>query len=193
MITEEYRKLNAEMHEDKGHYGTSGHKYADHILQLAAGVKAETVLDYGCGKATLANSLPQLNIINYDPCIEQYNIKPEPADVVVCSDVMEHIEPEHVEEVIHDLIRLTKKALFLLISTQPAIKTLPDGRNAHLIIKPAEWWLTKFMDPIQIDGEEASLRLLNYNRFSNHAFVAVYQPWTKADEDFYKEHDYETA
>ena len=183
MISEEYRKMNAEMHEDKEHYGTSGQKYAQQILQLATAMKAEAVLDYGCGKATLSNVLPQLNVINYDPCIEQFNTPPEPADVVVCSDVMEHVEPEHVEEVIHDLIRLTKKALFLLISTQPAIKNLPDGRNAHLTIKPAEWWLTQFMD----------LRLTNYNRYGNHAFIAVFEPWSQEDEDFYKEHNSEAA
>jgi hypothetical protein len=27
----------------------------------------------------------------------------------------------------------------------PALKTLPDGRNAHLIQEPVEWWLPKIM------------------------------------------------
>jgi hypothetical protein len=26
------------------------------------------------------------------------------------------------------------------VHTAPAVKHLPDGRNAHLIIEPIEWW-----------------------------------------------------
>ena len=32
---------------------------------------------------------------------------------------------------------------FLLIDTREAIKTLPDGRNAHLIIEGKDWWTEK--------------------------------------------------
>jgi hypothetical protein len=32
---------------------------------------------------------------------------------------------------------------FITIHTGPAMKTLPDGRNAHLTQQPMEWWLPK--------------------------------------------------
>jgi len=42
-----------------------------------------------------------------------------------------------------DLHKLSKKATYLVISTRPASKILADGRNAHLIVKPADWWVEK--------------------------------------------------
>jgi len=32
---------------------------------------------------------------------------------------------------------------FLVIATRPAAKKLADGRNAHLIVEPASWWLPR--------------------------------------------------
>jgi 2-polyprenyl-3-methyl-5-hydroxy-6-metoxy-1,4-benzoquinol methylase len=63
-----------------------------------------------------------------------------PADLVCCIDVLEHIEPEYLSAVLSHLASLTKNLAFLTIHSAPAIKILPDGRNAHLIIKPMSWW-----------------------------------------------------
>ena len=38
---------------------------------------------------------------------------------------------------------LSAMAALLEAATKPARKTLADGRNAHLIVKPAEWWVAK--------------------------------------------------
>lgn len=38
-----------------------------------------------------------------------------------------------------DLRRETRKAGFFAIATHPAEKTLPAGRNAHLIQHPSAW------------------------------------------------------
>ena len=111
---------------------------------------AESLLDYGCGKATLGEALKarssecsKLTLVNYDPAIEKFAQSPEPCDLVVCSDVLEHVEPECLNDVLADLRRLAKKAALLVISTRPSGKFLPDGRNAHLIIQPAAWWMPK--------------------------------------------------
>jgi hypothetical protein len=45
--------------------------------------------------------------------------------------------------VLDDLLMLTGKWGFFTVHTGPAKKVLSDGRNAHLIQKPAEWWLPK--------------------------------------------------
>ncbi|HET9469625.1 MAG TPA: hypothetical protein VFO24_00885, partial [Usitatibacter sp.] len=55
-------------------------------------------------------------------------------------DVLEHIEPECLDEVLDDLQRVTRKIGFFVIATREAEKTLPDGRNAHLIQEPIAWW-----------------------------------------------------
>jgi hypothetical protein len=58
---------------------------------------------------------------------------------------MEHIEPECVDAVLDDLQRLTKRYILMTISTQPANKTLADGRNTHVTVRPADWWVPKLM------------------------------------------------
>jgi hypothetical protein len=80
---------------------------------------------------------------NYDPGIPADSALPAPADLVVCTDVLEHIEPEHLDAVLAHIFRLAQRAVFLQIALFPAKKTLPDGRNAHLIVQPANWWLDK--------------------------------------------------
>jgi hypothetical protein len=148
LISDEYRALNAQLHRDRPDYGTSGHKWADAVMMLAKERGANTVLDYGCGKRTLRGALPLLNerdfrLYEYDPAIPGLDAAPSPADLVVCTDVLEHIEADCLNAVLDDLRRCTRKVAFLEIATRPAVKTLADGRNAHLIVEPPEWWLPK--------------------------------------------------
>ncbi|HET7548680.1 MAG TPA: methyltransferase domain-containing protein [Usitatibacter sp.] len=140
-ISAEYLDQNKRLHE-AGSYGISGWRWAHPVRQLCEQLGTRDVLDYGCGQRTLEKSLG-FPIHNFDPCIAGLDAPPEPADIVVCSDVLEHIEPDCLDEVLDDLARLTRRAGFLLIATRPAQKTLPDGRNAHLIQQPPEWWLPK--------------------------------------------------
>jgi hypothetical protein len=142
LITDEYRKLNEKLHETNKGYGTSGHKWAQTIAGFAKMVGTTDVLDYGCGKSTLAQNLP-FTINQYDPAVAKYSADPEPADILVCTDVLEHIEPDLIDNVLEHIYNKTKKACFLVIANRPAKKTLEDGRNAHLIQKDEEWWLSK--------------------------------------------------
>lgn len=100
-------------------------------------------MDYGCGKQTLKNSLPHFEITGYDPALPGLDYPPEPHDLVACTDVLEHIEPDLIENVLDDLVRVTNHLCILVISTTKAKKTLSDGRNAHLIIQPISWWIEK--------------------------------------------------
>ena len=88
----------------------------------------------------------------YDPGVPEYSELPTPAEMVVCIDVLEHIEPDYIEDVLDHLEQLTEKVLFATVHLGPAGKILPDGRNAHLIQKPAEWWLPKIMERFTLKG-----------------------------------------
>jgi hypothetical protein len=99
------------------------------------------VLDYGCGKQTLARALPGIAVRGYDPAFTELSATPTPADLVVCGDVLEHVEPAHLDAVLDDLMRCTKRMALLVVATRPARKTLPDGRNAHLSRMPANRWM----------------------------------------------------
>ena len=142
LITESYREQNARLHSLNPSYGTSGQKRAKLVERLAAKLETSDVLDYGCGKGTLAASM-NFQIREYDPAILGKEKTPEPADLVICSDVLEHIEPECLDEVIADLVRVTKKIAYILVHTGPAVKSLPDGRNTHLIQMAKSWWEQK--------------------------------------------------
>lgn len=144
LISDEYLEQQKALH-DKGNYGIVGHRYADHVLQMASSFGAETILDYGCGQMSLANALPQFPVTGYDPALPDYSERPEPHDMVTCTDVLEHIEPELLDNVLDDIEKLTIKIVFIAVNCIPASKVLSDGRNAHLIQEDLEWWLPKLM------------------------------------------------
>jgi 2-polyprenyl-3-methyl-5-hydroxy-6-metoxy-1,4-benzoquinol methylase len=140
MISPEYRQLNEGLHQSNSLYGTGGAAHKDKILELFDKYNTQDALDYGCGKGKLAEVLP---VKQYDPAIPEHSKLPEPADIVICSDVLEHIEPEYLDGVLNHLRELTRTAGYFVISLREASKTLPDGRNAHLIVQPAIWWIAK--------------------------------------------------
>lgn len=143
LITEEYRSLNASLHASNPRYGIHGLQWAT-LLQTLIDVKGfKTVLDYGAGKRTLAPRLKGVEVREYDPAVPEISARPERADLLVCTDVMEHIEPDCLDAVIDDLADLAGVMMFADIATFPADKTLADGRNAHLIVQPGPWWLAK--------------------------------------------------
>jgi hypothetical protein len=140
MISESYRKINAELHKTDESYGISGYRYVGTVRELSLWGRLP-ILDYGCGKQILSLQLgPAYRVANYDPCIEGLDTPPQPHPIVVCTDVLEHVEPEFVTDVLKDLRRLTEKIAFLSICSVPALKTLSDGRNAHLSQHPPQWW-----------------------------------------------------
>ena len=148
LISNEYSELNRQLHESNEGYGTIGHRWAPAIIDLCRASKSKTVLDYGCGKGTLREKLlgSGLLVREYDPAIAGKEQSPDPADIVVCTDVLEHIEPDCLDEVLDDLKRVTGKGIFLSVAVVAAEKFLADGRNAHLIIEDHKWWLPKLFE-----------------------------------------------
>ena len=43
-----------------------------------------------------------------------------------------------------DIQSLTKLFCYVVIDLQPAVKRLSDGRNAHVLLAPPEWWASRF-------------------------------------------------
>ena len=153
-ITPAYLELNKQLHAT-GTYGVVGSQWAPQVLQLTQILNTRDILDYGCGQRSLEKTLG-FPIRNYDPCIEGLDAPPAPADIVVCTDVLEHVEPDCLDEVLDDLQRVTLKAGFFVIATRPAKKILPDGRNAHLIQQNRDWWLSKMTFRFQIHQVEGN-------------------------------------
>ena len=146
LITEPYRQQIEQLHRENARWGTTGKDFAPVVKRLIGDFDPLNILDYGCGKQTLALALPQYRIRGYDPALPGMNTPPEPHDLVICTDVLEHIEPDCLEDVLDDLQRVTRKTLFVQVCTVDAKQILPDGRNAHLIVKPARWWVGLLWD-----------------------------------------------
>jgi len=57
--------------------------------------------------------------------------------------------------VLEHIASLVKVRGLLVISQRLANKTLADGRNAHLIVKPTKWWMERlkkhFGEVVEVD------------------------------------------
>lgn len=152
LISDEYRRQQEEMHE-MYEYGTASRVYAPLVARVINTYHIDKMLDYGAGRGNLLKTLMEgqmlqrkLMVQHYEPAVPKWANEPEPCEMVACIDVLEHIEPDLLENVLDDLQRVTQRVGAFSVSTEPAKKTLPDGRNAHLIQEGPEWWLPKIME-----------------------------------------------
>ena len=143
-ISPEYAELNRALHETASDYGVGSFRHAATVLELRDSTESETVLDYGCGKGLLKNALGYPDwMFEYDPAVPGKDTKPPRCDLVVCTDVLEHIEPEFLDNTLTHIADLAKRAVFLIIATKASKKWLADGRNTHLIQENRAWWREK--------------------------------------------------
>lgn len=142
-------------------------KHAQRIVAFSDSLGAASGLDYGCGKGlqyfpvvpTLGRTLEQAlgyEVRKFDPAVLGFKDKPPAGskfDLVWCTDVLEHIPEEDIDYIVDDLVGFAIKGLFVTVGTYPAKKQLPNGENAHVTIKPREWWIDKFarVDSVRID------------------------------------------
>jgi hypothetical protein len=128
----------------KQKYGAAGLQKAHYILSHLYRVKPQSVIDYGCGRSRLPDLLRYLGVPKvtcYDPAIPAYAARPDAKhDLLISVDVMEHLPEDEVDGVLSDMASLGTYAT-IVINTRLAKTILPDGRNAHLTVRPASWWL----------------------------------------------------
>jgi hypothetical protein len=108
LISEKYRKELVKRHDQSSVFGSEGFKYAEVVRKLVKATNSVSVLDYGCGKGVLAAKL-DFPIWEYDPAIKGKELTPKPADLVVCTNVLELVEDEFLPDVLGDLSRCVKK------------------------------------------------------------------------------------
>ena len=158
LITDAYKtQLRAE-HGGKSKWGSTAHKRVGRsvVALLAEHSDLTSVLDYGAGKSTLedyvqARVARSLNWTNYDPGMLGLDSVPTGQyDLVVTSDVLEHVEPECVEDTLELLGRLTRKVMHNNIPCTLTGKTFASGpykgKDLHLTIKTPDEWRQMFTD-----------------------------------------------
>ena len=154
LISEDYRRMQAELHRNP-EYGVVAAQYAPLVAEVMQALGTRELLDYGAGKGRLGIALNEMfdepfTIHHYEPAVPEWSAPPAPCRFVACIDVLEHIEPDLIDNVLDDLKRVTAGAALITVDTRPAKKFLSDGRNAHLIQKPASWWLPKFLERFEL-------------------------------------------
>lgn len=130
------------MHEQGRFKGRSWSLYLDDLHKSIPDLQELTILDFGCGPhGGLSQRYPE-NTRPYDPYVEKYNEPPWGVeyDVIFSSDVLEHVPLRDLNELFRSLKSCNPKHVFLVISTRWAMKNLPDGSNAHITVRPPEWW-----------------------------------------------------
>jgi len=152
-ITEDYKQTIKDYRgETSPSWGSTGAKnFGYRVLNLlSAREDIKTVLDFGCGHGFLGEFVreqrPDIIWSDYDPSIEGKDELPEMGyyDLIVSSDVMEHIEPEKLKEVLHWMYDHGKYQYHLISCELCQGPLMSDGRNPHLIVETPEWWREQF-------------------------------------------------
>lgn len=141
----EYKDLHLykEIYANNKNYGNTGHKYVDEIANYIRTNKCSKILDFGCGVGLLKKHLLEraIEIDEYDPAIKEKSIiYKNNYDLIITTDVLEHLYENEIEFVIKEMLLLNPKFMLHIISTRKAISVLPDGTNAHKTIKQGNWW-----------------------------------------------------
>lgn len=148
--------LYRQMHDAGIFPGQRLKHHLDPIRDLLANTGARTLLDYGAGKAQGYDRLPEepadsplrrtsawpgVTVRCFDPGVPAFaDPGVEQVDGVVSTDVVEHLSPWDVAWVLDDMFARARRFVFVVAACYPAVKTLPDGRNAHTTIQPHGWW-----------------------------------------------------
>tara|TARA_R110002124_G_scaffold163888_1_gene331264 strand:+ start:310 stop:963 length:654 start_codon:yes stop_codon:yes gene_type:complete len=159
-----------ELHKEESKFrGISLVPFAIDLYDLIRFNKCKSIIDYGCGKAIAYKENfkeidPKKKIPNftvplhkwwgvdelslYDPGVPEHSKLPtKKADLVICTDVLEHIPEEDLDWVIREICRLSNSSVFINVSCMDALKTFTTGKykgeNVHVSVFDNEWWVKK--------------------------------------------------
>lgn len=153
------------------------------LLSQAQDLKIETVLDVGCGEGFTLNKLKEkkigkihegidyskeaialgkktysnLHIFEGDICDLKY--KDNSFDLVICSEVLEHLEDP--QKALKELVRVSKKYILLSVPNEPffyLFNYTQWGKDIGHINKWTSWGFKKFVQQViqtQPQGSEA--------------------------------------
>ncbi len=144
---------------DGNFQGLSILKHKESIRTFVQSTGAKTMLDFGSGRGDAYRSphklhhylgLPRAAVTLYDPAFATdgvFSTSTLPTgqfDLVVCSDVVEHLVPEEVPEFVARLFSYAKTGVWASFCSREAKKFFADGRNLHTCVRPPEWWQEQF-------------------------------------------------
>ena len=162
--------------------------------------KIRSILDFGCGKGGLIKQLrtnldSDIMVEGYDPGLKEHSHGlSRDYDLITCIDVLEHIDRCKIDETLTRIKRHCNGIFFYCIDLIPAVKQLNDGRNAHILLAPPDWWFGQITSHFSMnlsfhvghmpDGSRYPLRLFgcatnNHNYFDQCALFVMGTQLTK--------------
>lgn len=112
------------------------------------------VLDYGGGKSDwykakingdlISNAWKFSLVEKYEPAFFDSLKIDKKFDVVVLMDVLEHVYISDVYDVLRTALSLSSGFLVCNVAIYKAMALLPNGQNAHITVRSADWWLGIF-------------------------------------------------
>ena len=138
--------------------GSSLLPHVQRIKRLIEATGARTVLDYGAGKGMqyrpqkimvggqhVADGVAEYWDVDevrcYDPGYPAHRELPrEKFDGVISTDVLEHCPEEDLAWILDEILGFAQRFVFLNVACFPARKSLPNGENAHITVRPPHWW-----------------------------------------------------
>lgn len=151
-----------------------------HAIPSASQIKVQTVLDAGTGNGALVRLMREHNKNAYGIELSRAVLEKEcpdmlqkgwvepgiltnlpyednSFDLVFSADVLEHIHPEEADQVISELVRVSRRHLFLSISLKGHTKKSGennDEAHRHTMLRPRSWWEEKFRQHGAIPNRE---------------------------------------
>jgi len=138
--------------------GSSLAAHVARIKRLIDVTEARTILDYGAGKGTQYRPHPVIvggthvadgiaeywdvdEVRCFDPGYAPHSALPEGEfDGVICTDVLEHCPEDDLPWILDEIFGYAQRFVYLNVACFPARKTLPNGENAHITVRPPQWW-----------------------------------------------------
>jgi hypothetical protein len=211
-----YKSINA-LHETKTKAGkrwgpcTGADAFVESVLENYGEFKS--LIDYGCGQGNLGKWIEEncsyvKKVVNYDPGVKKFSEIPRSAsEVLFCTDVLEHVEPDLIDNVLRHIDSLYTGYAHLMIASflskknltriSPAkLKRKPHLHNkltnVHLIIEDEDWWIEKIeknMPNSKIDKLSVRLCPNLKNRHENENIVKSFQDKSEAAREKLRNHE----
>ena len=162
LATDIYKNQLYEQHIENKNWGQGSSltklKYFKEFLEEN---QCKTIIDYGCGKSNFKGFIEKdydYKVTEYDIGIAGKDTLDEAADFIVCVDLLEHVEPDCLDNVLRHIQKYTLKGMFFSICKVKSHSSLKDGTNMHRIINDEDWWYSKVLQYFKLEKETLSTK-----------------------------------
>jgi len=142
--------------------------FRDPIRNILKQFDISTLLEYGCrggnyespgfdGDASAKEFFDLEEIYLYEPT--RYIDQRRKADAVLCFDLLEHLFIADLPSTVREMFCLADRLLIVNTACYAARSWLPNGENAHVTVRPPQWWKGLF-DSIAVDFPAVSVWLI---------------------------------